>query len=476
LFYVKHWKNITRLVNIVWLLLLSGMVQAASVTATIESYKSASLSGDVPQTMTVSFVNNGGTKGQVGADGSATLTLSNWPDATMQSITLYMHSNQSSGAATVSLSVNDSAWQVAKGAYSLWPGTGGYSKEDLPISAMKRATHISRGSSLKLQINGTANSVFLQKMVVEYTLTPPVPHTVTLQYPSNGGAKQMQLTEPEAEAGVELPSVPTQDSVLTDQGEIWYWVGWSEQSVSMQSTMPLCWQSGDWYGPDDDVTLYALYTNSPTQILHQDSSCTSGEYAMAFEFDEQLRALSGQWESGQIRLRSVSIEQDADGRLFWQLDTLSAQYRYFLQFVADSVTIQHVATGAWIGYSSKSGASRRCKWAWRRATDGSVYFYNQLTPLADPYCLTVLVDEPSRSAYAAYQAEPYISNFPYWRLFPTSAVPTQNKAKYSSLPTYVALPTVPVSQTSATKVLDKNGSILIRHQNKMYTVLGNLQL
>jgi len=461
----------------VFWLLLSLVVRAERVTVSIDSYKSASLSGDVPEGLLASFTNNGGTKGQVIANGSATLTVSNWPDATVQSITLYVRSNKTSGAATVSITMKDSMWIVADGIFNQWPGISGYSEDFIPLSALSKMVQIERDGVMTLQINGIKNSVYLQKMVVDYTTTPPVPYTVALQYSTNDGPQQISITETGIGEGVELPSVPEQYAVQYLQEETWYFYGWSKQLISTQPFSPLCWQKGDMYIPDRDITLYAIYTTSPEQTMRQNSSFVSGEYALVFGFYyDGIWALANQWKSGpRIAMHYVPVEIMEDGQLQWTVDTLAAQYRYSLQFMDDSVTVQNVATKEWIGYVNQTGSNRYCKWAWRKAKDGGLCLYaNSSGTSPNQYYLTVEYDQVEKYPYATYRKENFDPNFSYWRLFPTKDIPLRQDAKYSSLIAYVALPAISHSVPLPTKTLDNNGCVIIHYQNKSYNILGNL--
>ncbi|MCQ2341166.1 MAG: hypothetical protein MJZ48_01740 [Paludibacteraceae bacterium] len=469
-----------RILDIVGVLLLSFAVYAENVVATIDSYNSASLSGDVPESLSVSFTNTTGSKGRVSKDQTATLTLSNWPEATIQSVTLYVYSNASAGAATVSLSINDDTRLVAQGNYNQWPGINAYSKDPLPLSALTQTASVADGSSLMVKIEGTVNSVYLQSIAVEYTITPPVSHTVTLCYPANGGARDTIITEPHPGAGIELPSVPQEDSALIDDGMTWYWMGWCEQPVSTQSASPLCWQLGDWYGPEADVTLYALYTNLPMQTIRQDTSFVSGEYALVFvdsisPADKQPRALAGNWQSGKIPMVDLPMYQNEAGEWLWVTDYLDDTYRYQLTFSKDSLTIQHVATHSWIGHNKSSGSNTQCPWAWTRTAEGSILIYNDMssTTPVETHCLSFKTDLETGAAYGVYNNDIFRPDYPHWRLYPLASVPTEQDALFSTLPFYVSLPADVTVPNRCKKILDHHGQLRIYSNQKIYNLLGS---
>jgi len=463
--------------------MLSLVANAASFTATVEAYNRAALSGDVPDHVSVAFINDGGSKGQVSKDHSATLKLSNWPEATIQKVTLYVHSNKSAGAAAVYMSLGDSTWQVASGNFNEWPGIGAYSsEEDVPLVALSQSTHIDRDSSILVQIQGWVNSIYWQKIVVDYTITPPSPHIVTLQYPSTDGLKRLVLNESKAQEGVILPSVPQQDSVLADGGVTWYWYGWSEQPVTLQSSSPLCWQAGDWYGPEEDVTLYALYTNHPVQTLRQDTSYASNEYALMYVGLEDVSTdrpmlLTGNWSSGQIPLTDVDMVTSLSYGWEWSIRQLSDTFRYNIHFFGDSLTIQNVATKSYLGHTSSTGTnkSKPYSWAWLRVGDGTILIYSAIRSTNTQQHVTCLstdmADIMSNRYVALYREDTFVPTYAYWHLFATANIPTRTEASYSTLPQYVALPQIS-TQTPATKTLDQQGRVCIHTNQLSFTILG----
>lgn len=466
-------------------MLLPLLVQAAQLTATVESYNSASLSGNMPNELTVSYLNQGSTKGQVVAGGTATLTIQNWPDATIQGITMYVHSNKASGAANVRVSVCGHSWLAAEGNFNQWPGLNNWSETFQPMTVMSQQIHMEEDSTLTIEITGTTNSVYLQKIEVDYTLTPPVPHTVTLQYPSHGGPRQIILMENKAHDGVILPSVPSQDSVLSDGGYTWYWYGWSEQTAEGESTPPLCWQTGDWYGPENDTTLYAIYTNQPQRTIIPTTQYVDGEYALMLVIDvvdvddttHFPHLIQGNWSDHKMMLVPQNISQTQSGQWQWTLDLLNDSCRYQIDFEGDSLTIFHVASQTYIGHNQSSGSNqlKPYKWAWQTAADSTILIYGARRKTPDceyVSCLTLNIDNNTSAYSVAYQEDKYLQDWPYWHLYSVSDMPTSSDARYSSLSNYVALTEIPVSPSPTVKILDHQGRIILYNHHLPFTILG----
>ena len=106
---------------------LISSVLGKTVVATVDSYQSATLSGDIwSADMKAIYYNDTKNGGRIGADKTATMTISGMPAGTIDGITLWMHSNINSGAGEVELKVGDESTIVATGDYKDWPGREGY--------------------------------------------------------------------------------------------------------------------------------------------------------------------------------------------------------------------------------------------------------------------------------------------------------------------------------------------------------------
>jgi len=452
-------------------LCLSLWAGAETITTTVVAWDSVSIGGDAG--VTASYLNSAKSMGQVTKDHSATLNLSGLPAGTIQSVTLYVRSNKTSGSAMVMMSLGEHTWLVANGAYSTWPGMNVYSTTDQPLSCIRQPQTIHRGANLKLQIVGLANSVYWSKLEISYTPAPPVPHTVTLHWMSPDGEQTKQLMEASAGDGITLPSVPGQDSIIPYESENWYWQGWCEQPIFRQSSSPLCWQTDDWYGPKDDCTLYALYTNTPVQSIVPDSSWRSGEYAIVRieEIDilpyPMVYALSGAWKSGQISMHKIDLFQNQQKQWVWKLTTLSDDYRYQLTYKDDSVSIYHSKSGKWIGYASSSGSSDKSFWSCQHASNGTV----ALCGNQPNYVMSINFNQ-SYDLYAFYANEPIRLDYPNWYLFPLSSVPSQADTQYTTFLGTTPNSSLMVKPTPCTKFFNQQGQICIQYNHIKYNLLG----
>jgi len=449
-------------------------IQAAKVTATIDAWNKASLSGEVTAAMDVQFTSSAKSKGRVTANHSALLTLSGLPACTVQSITLYVSSNTDAGAAIIMAALADRTWLVAIGNYNQWPGMSSYSTLAQPLKGLTYPITIPDSASLSILIKGTTNSVTLDKIELDYTLPPPTAHTVTLQwFQQDGHLATAQLTESEPLAGITLPSINPVDSIINWADETWYWLGWSQQPLDTSTISPIYWEADDWYGPNRDVTFYALYTNTSTQILYSDSTFTSGEYALVHidEADQPMMfALHGAWQSGRIKTHKLSLHKDEQDNWTWPLTTLDDAYRYLLTFEGDSVTIYHPQTKSWIGHSVAVSSTKKSKWGWQKTKHGTLCLCGNNT---SSLVLTFQYDQLTKSFYAAYASEPIFPEFPYWYLYPTQTLPSASQVLFTTFShCETSLPTTTAAPVPARKCLLPNGRMIIQTNHINYTLKG----
>jgi len=453
-------------------------MEAAVLTATIQAYNKASLTGDVPNGVTVDFTNSSGSKGKVGQGQTALLTIANWPHATLHSITLYARSNKASGAATVTITLGDSTWIAAEGAYAEWPGMTDYSQTDLPLSMLPQAMVAAKGAALSIKVEGSVNSVNLTQVVVDYTEALPVPSALTLLSINQEGQLQtQQLVEQQVGDGFVLPSVGT-DSVLTYDGDKWYWLGWTEKATDKQTVSPVYWGAGDWYSCADEGKLYALYTNSPQVLLHQDTSFVSGNYAMITEFGNHRLALSGTWVKGKIDTEAIALQKSSKGEWLLPSYAVSEEMIYELSFIGDSLTIYHTYSQSWIGYATTSGSKKLSVWAWRRMGDGTILICQSAVPTGTDIlakCLYVDSEDLSFNAFYAYYKEiVFPPSFACWRLFPISNTERPISKLFTTFPEITPIRTAPAmpSNKAGMKQMDQNGKLLIIYNQHKFNIKG----
>ena len=131
----------------------------STATFTPTSSSAGTLSGE-PSGASAVFVNTYNSANQITGNNSQTLTLSGFDDYTITAITLNVKNNASSGAGTVSVSVN--GVEIGTGSVS---GLGGsYTEVNIPITS----TLVNENGNIVITINCTTNSVFCEWYKVTY--------------------------------------------------------------------------------------------------------------------------------------------------------------------------------------------------------------------------------------------------------------------------------------------------------------------
>ena len=213
---------------------------------------------------------NGGAQlgsGSYTFDGTVSLSNSSIPaSATIKSIVI----NAQAGANyTISATVNN----VAFGSVSNVKDNGNYT-----ISGSKS------GNSIVLSFAcASKKNVILKKITVNYEYTPR-PYTVTL------GDDGTDLTEASVGAGVTLPSR------VAPSG--WTFAGWGINNLTAVTSVEQTVHPAGVYAPDDDVTLYPLFTQvlpGKIKVYKQLSSLnevTEGIYVFAGQKNTSGAALA----------------------------------------------------------------------------------------------------------------------------------------------------------------------------------------
>ncbi len=458
---------------IAFVLLVSAGAFAEQMTATVTSYNSVSVAGDVGERTEVTFESTTHSGNRIGAGGIATMTWAGLPKGTIDKISVWMHSNQKSGGAMVRIVSDNQIDTLADGAFRDWPGMDGFSTVSKEMVWTPDGEKDTR-DGITLEIGGISNSVYLDKMEVTYTPIPAVPHTVTLIWYMVEGIQKQQITEIAVADGVELPA---KTDTIEKEG-LWYWAGWVEQPMTETTDEPQRWEGGDRFFPDEDIVLYGVYRDcAPTQC-EQDTSFQSGEYAMMYKpVAECPTFLSGGWDGGTLQTACGDVVKNAANRYEWLTDTVDNVMRYTITFDGDSVTIQNVGSHAWIGYNKSSGSNKKCRWAWKREAEGSLYLYSQKeykTTVLENYweCMSLVPqDFLANTMLFKYGRDKWVENYTYWLLFPTADMPEHLNCRWVAWQetTDQFSPKKTVTTDGLQRVGDK---ILIRKGNQLYDLQG----
>jgi len=458
-------------------------ISATTITATVETKTKASLTCDDPllmQQLTVTYSNSGPNATQVTKGSTAILTMDGLPKGEVHGVTLWMKSNSSAGAASISIQIGEYTWNLQPSPYKDWPGVSSYSTTPQAIPCVQETIAVARSSRIQVQIDGTINSVYLSQVEVDYTEAPKEPHTVTLHWmDANMNPQTSQLIEDSAGMGIRLPS-PDADPIWHNDMH-WYGIGWCEQSCETTDTEPVHWEADDWYLPLEDCSLYALYTNSKGQVLTQDSSGISGEYVMVRRNNSEAWMLFGVWNKDRISTQSVSMTPIDSGLYQLDTDAINDTCRYTLTFTPDSVEIQHSISAFKIGYGKNMHAYSTCKWAWKKMKDGTFFIHNTwketiVNSLSyfSGKALCINRDEKTEEGYISYEAEAYFDNYSYWYLFPMKDIPLQQDTYFTTFAVSSAMHNTEKSTLPRSAHLQRtiDGKVVIINNQQTFDLLG----
>lgn len=332
------------------------LVLLTVMTFTIESKTSVSMDGLWPYDIGVNYANTG-TKGNVEAGDKATLSLSGLENIQLESVTLYLKSNMDAGAGVITMTADGASLYSKSGTYKDWFGFYNITSYQ-PIGWSGKKT-LNQGT-LVIEVDGTANSLHIEKYEIHYTQAPERPYTVTLVM---DGA-QKQITESEAGSGVVLPLCPDVDG--------WYWDGWSTAPIAEQTTFqPYLLYAGDTIYPKKDLMLWAVWTDVMPPTWEKQTQPESGYYS--FEVHNKI-LYSGVDKNGLVPMIDAGM--------------VYMNSIYYIDFITDSTCTIEVAGGQnnYIGYDMTTKTLKdapsvwKCKvlqdstWLFFAAQDGEDYW------------------------------------------------------------------------------------------------------
>ena len=221
------------------LLLLSVM------TFTVQSKSDVEVSGTCPPLLEVSYSCTY-QKGDVRAGDTATLSLTGLNGIALETVAIYMKSNKSSGAGTITITADGSVIGQEEGTYAEWFGS--YNNTDFqPIGW----SGTQKADMLQVQITGTTNSLHIEKYEIQYS--EGARYTVTLM---NGSEVYQELKEKSGGSGVVLPMLSSKDE--------WQFMGWSETEFWEVTSIPQFHAPQSTFMPSHDCRLWAVYQKGST--------------------------------------------------------------------------------------------------------------------------------------------------------------------------------------------------------------------
>ena len=383
-------------------MLLSLLLSLLSATFTVSGRNSVAPSGDLPEGCNFAYSSSASTgqKGQMTAGNSTTLRLSGWGGCTIQSVTLSMHSNTSSGAGSLQMTIGGSlVWEIPAANFADVAWNEAYSSAFVPVSHDCHY-HVGYNDTITIRIEATQNSLYIASYTVSYTPAPPQPYRVS--FVSGLGHNPPACQENTPREGILLPC-------QADTAQ-WRFIGWSETEALEDEPCPQLFSPNSRYFPRHHCTLYAVYsdtTTTPKQVLQPQS----GRYAFIYNSPYWSPcALTGgvvpAVQDGETRYhvietQSVAMDTTATGELFL-LSSVLPEMIFQLDILSDTtLTITHEATKTGIGYKGKDLSAAHSEWKYRLLSDHSLMLYYNIKDKY--YCLFVSpVEDTDGNALFAY--------------------------------------------------------------------------
>ena len=302
------------------------------MTWTVETNSSVSGEGMWPYDMDLSYRNTY-QRGQVRAGDTATLAFTHLEGIDVEAIEVYTRSNKSAGAGVFTVLADGQTIASLSGTFKEW--TGAFDNENYhPVSLLSQTCY--GVDELTVKLVGTANSLYIEKYVITYSMNQTAPRSVTLM---NGTEVYEVLTEAQRGAGVILPRLPNIGN--------WQFIGWSETELNEIYEYPPLYVAGERFYPEQDGTLWATYEYYVAPELETVTHLGSGVYL--YVNSESGSALTGVPVNGRMTTATASVTNE---------DLL-----YEMSFTDENtVYITHFKTNTPIGYSGTSMAAVQSPW------------------------------------------------------------------------------------------------------------------
>lgn len=432
-------------------LLCSQNAVAEQLTVSVVAYNRAEAEGDAADEVYVDYIQKQQTnyKCRLSQGDSAIMRIEGLPESHIGTVTLHMRSNKSSGAGYMQLRIDgQTVWQIADASFASDDWYGAYSDTYVPVP---KSLNVSSGT-LELMIVATSNSLYFEALTLNFTPVAPMAHTLTLNC---GTGARYWLTERAPGAGVVLPEI---DEVNDE----WTAIGWTDSPISQQHDCPQFYEPGDTFYPSRDTELYALYRSANgVQMLTPDSSCTSGEYILAFGEPFSLAA-NGAVVNKAVSAALCEMEEDVLITSF-----AAPSCRYQLTFEGDSVLIHHEVSASWLGHTGANLSSVQSRWKWQHAKAGSICF--SFTGSKGEQCL--LPKDMSLALFPLSANDP--SRFTHAYLYHAESLPEEPHAVvYTSYPLCGVGLSAPNATPSAKKIVRDGRVLIITHLGRIYDLFG----
>lgn len=365
--------------------LLTQALQAETVKYTVKSYHEVIASGEEPLGASAEFMSDTRSSSRISAGHSARLDLYGFDGCRIQSITLYMSSNKSSGAGALQVQLGDSlVSSIPDCPFNDEAWNGAYVSDSLvritiPITQFV----VPENECLSVIVTASVNSLYFGACEIQYTMSALRRHIVL--FATGTGEMLAPKRESEIGKGIILPDLQDADSV-------WHFLGWTESVLAQTPVCPVYYKAGTRYYPTKNLMLYALYSNEITDAsIVQETTLQSGTYALVMVTGTPLM-MCGYVDDERITTCEVKLRFGADSLYHLQMATVPRNSRYQLSFTeTNKTTFLHEASNTYIGYSTSTSSHRlrsfASEWDILPTANATWQFYHDLRADSTAYCL-----------------------------------------------------------------------------------------
>lgn len=358
----------------IWLMFGIQSLSAATAIYTVSSRNSVTQEGIVPIASFAEYQQDGSSKNRLTGGSLATLVLYGYDGFLVESITLSMHSNKSSGAGWLNMKVADnSVWVINENPFNSNDWFGAWSSEYVDIvHEFNPQISIEPKQLIRISIFATENSLYINSFTINYRPAPIECYTVG--FSSASGNRITSIRETSPGSGIVLPKVNSRNG--------WYGLGWTEQKIVSSTEQPSYRRAGEMFYPKHNTVLYALYSNLPSGTgdngVAQQTSILTGEYAIG---SSRINALmQGAAKGNRITAYQASTTtKNADSLYVLLCNEVPEDCYYSLEVEDDStVYIYNIATDSYISPPSDGSAqfsTGTLPWQYRELPDHTFVFY-----------------------------------------------------------------------------------------------------
>lgn len=306
------------------------------------SGKQAVPSGDVPEGASCSYTQTGNNSGQMTAGNTIDLSLQGYDGCRLQSVTLTMRSNKSSGAGALEMTMGKSLlWTIADAAFSDAGWNGAYSTDWEEVSHFLDGVVVPDKESINLHIQASANSLYLQSVTLNYTAAQPRAYTVS--FSTHVPVSVSALTESQPGMGVILPDVPLVD-------DAWDFLGWADQPLPGSDEPSTYFRAGTRIYPTTDCTLHAIYKKHvEREVWLPADSIVSGDYLITMcLLDNSViyQATGNVNSSGALASKSFNFYNMVEDPVPFQAQFLPEDVYTITMLTDSTLSIRHTATNS----------------------------------------------------------------------------------------------------------------------------------